>query len=101
MHISWFRDISLADRPTVGGKGGSLGELQRAGIDVPPGFVVRTSAFEDFIAELERQDPVRSRVAALAADDLEVMGAASLPSSVVADERIATTGVCPVSVSAW
>jgi len=76
MHISWFRDISLADRPTVGGKGGSLGELQRAGIDVPPGFVVRTSAFEDFIAELERQDPVRSRVAALAADDLEVMGAA-------------------------
>ena len=26
-NILWFRDISLADRPTVGGKGGSLGEL--------------------------------------------------------------------------
>ena len=30
--ISWFADIGLADRPTVGGKGGSLGELTRAGI---------------------------------------------------------------------
>jgi pyruvate,water dikinase len=77
MHISWFRDISLADRPTVGGKGGSLGELQRAGIDVPPGFVVRTSAFEDYIAGLERQAPLRSRVATLAADDLEGLTAAS------------------------
>ena len=25
--IGWFADITLADRPTVGGKGGSLGEL--------------------------------------------------------------------------
>ena len=33
--ISWFADIGLADRPRVGGKGGSLGELMRAGIDVP------------------------------------------------------------------
>ena len=77
MHISWFRDISLADRPTVGGKGGSLGELQRAGIDVPPGFVVRTSAFEEYLAALERQAPVRSRVAQLATDDLEGMRSAS------------------------
>ncbi len=76
-HISWFRDISLADRPTVGGKGGSLGELQRAGIDVPPGFVVCTGAFEDFIEALEKHAPVRSRVAHLAADDLEGLGAAS------------------------
>src|SRR6202795_1951714 len=48
-YISWFRDIGLDDRPKVGGKGGSLGELYRGGINVPPGFVVRTEAFEDFI----------------------------------------------------
>lgn len=74
-HISWFRDIGLGDRPHVGGKGGSLGELQRAGIDVPPGFVVRTEAFEDFIAELEQQAPLRDRVSALPADDLERISA--------------------------
>lgn len=76
-YISWFRDIGLNDRPNVGGKGGSLGELQRAGINVPPGFVVRTEAFEGFIDALERSTPVRSSVDELAADDLDRMGAVS------------------------
>jgi len=69
--VAWFKDVGIADRPTVGGKGGSLGELTRAGIAVPPGFVVRTPAFERFIAALEREAPVRARVAALPADDLD------------------------------
>ena len=76
--IGWFADISLADRPTVGGKGGSLGELTRAGIAVPPGFVVRTAAFEDFIVALERAGPLRARVEALAADDLAGIAACSV-----------------------
>jgi pyruvate,water dikinase len=75
--IGWFADLTLADRPTVGGKGGSLGELTRAGIAVPAGFVVRTGAFEQFIAALEQSGPVRRRVAALAADDLEGIAVAS------------------------
>lgn len=69
-HVSWFEDVGLADRPTVGGKGGSLGELQRAGIRVPPGFVVGTGAFEHFIGALERDAPVRAAVESLRADDL-------------------------------
>jgi pyruvate,water dikinase len=68
--IGWFADIGLDDRPEVGGKGGSLGELQRAGIAVPPGFVVKTGAFERFIGALERKAPVRARVESLNADDL-------------------------------
>jgi pyruvate,water dikinase len=76
-YISWFRDIGLDDRPKVGGKGGSLGELHRAGINVPPGFVVRTEAFEGFVEALERGSPVRARLEGLAADDLEGMGVVS------------------------
>jgi pyruvate,water dikinase len=76
-HISWFQDIGLDDRPAVGGKGGSLGELTRAGIDVPPGFVVRTQAFEHFIAALEQRAPLRARVEVLASGDLEAIGAVS------------------------
>jgi pyruvate,water dikinase len=76
-YISWFPEIDLKDRLKVGGKGGSLGELHRTGINVPPGFVVRTEAFEGFIAELERCAPLRARVAELAADDLEGMRAVS------------------------
>ena len=32
--IGWFEHIGLGDRAEVGGKGGSLGELRRAGIEV-------------------------------------------------------------------
>ena len=69
--IGWFEHIGLGDRAEVGGKGGSLGELRRAGIEVPPGFVVRSRAFDQFIAGLERAAPVRARVEALRADDLD------------------------------
>jgi pyruvate,water dikinase len=68
--IGWFADIGLDDRPEVGGKGGSLGELQRAGIAVPPGFVVKTRAFEEFIAVLEQREPLRAGVQALSGADL-------------------------------
>jgi pyruvate,water dikinase len=73
--IGWFADIGLQDRPHVGGKGGSLGELQRAGIAVPPGFVVKTSAFERFIQALERKAPLRSRVESLRGADLSAAAA--------------------------
>ena len=76
-HIAWFDEIGLSDREQVGGKGGSLGELKRAGIAVPPGYVVRTPAFERFLASLERQAPVRAVVAALNSQDLEAVTACS------------------------
>ncbi len=75
--IGWFADVGLADRPTVGGKGGSLGELTRASIPVPPGFVVRTVAFERFIGALEREDPIRPKVEALASEQLSEITALS------------------------
>ena len=68
--ISWFSEIGLADRPTVGGKGGSLGELTSAGIDVPPGFVVRTEAFEAFIRALDKEQALRAPIEALDPEDL-------------------------------
>jgi pyruvate, water dikinase len=72
-HIAWFEEIGLGDRGEVGGKGGSLGELTRAGIAVPPGYVVRTAAFERFLAALEQSAPVRAAVASLKSYDLEAI----------------------------
>ncbi len=64
-NIRWLADISLADRAMVGGKGGSLGELKRADIEVPPGFVITTHGFEHFLAALEEDNSIRSHVEAL------------------------------------
>jgi pyruvate,water dikinase len=76
-YISWFAEIGLHDRPRVGGKGGSLGELERAGIAVPPGFVVTTAAFERFMQSLDGDGRARTGVEALASDDLQAISACS------------------------
>ncbi len=70
-NVCWFADIALNDRPAVGGKGGSLGELTRTGVGVPPGFVVRTAAFECFVGALEREEAVRPSVEALGDHELD------------------------------
>jgi pyruvate,water dikinase len=67
--VSLFSDLSLADRPKVGGKSASLGELTRAGVAVPPGFVVTTDAFEKFLADSDPDGKIRSEVASLDVSD--------------------------------
>src|SRR5580765_4466614 len=72
-HVCWIDDVGIDDRPDVGGKGGSLGELRRAGIAVPPAFVVRTRVFERMLETLEREVPVRARVESLDPGDLSAI----------------------------
>lgn len=48
-----FGRLGRADAGIAGGKGASLGEMTKAGIPVPPGFVVLAGAFEQFLDESE------------------------------------------------
>jgi len=48
-----FEKITKEDVGLAGGKGASLGEMTRAKIPVPPGFVVLASAFERFLEETD------------------------------------------------
>ena len=41
-----FRDLGAKDVALAGGKGASLGEMAKAGISVPPGFVILSTSFE-------------------------------------------------------
>ncbi|MFN0090285.1 MAG: phosphoenolpyruvate synthase [Acidimicrobiales bacterium] len=47
--VRWFKDLSLADEDLVGGKGANLGELTRAGLPVPDGFVLTAAAYLDAV----------------------------------------------------
>jgi pyruvate,water dikinase len=67
-----FADVGRDDVPAAGGKGASLGELMRAGIRVPDGFVVTTAAFRSAVAALG----LGSRVAALDPADGDAVAAA-------------------------
>lgn len=46
-----FKGLGKSDAPIAGGKGASLGEMTNAGIPVPPGFVVLSNSFEQFLHE--------------------------------------------------
>ena len=47
--VVWFRDVDASDLGLVGGKGANLGELTKAQIPVPPGFVVTADTYFSFI----------------------------------------------------
>ena len=53
MFIKSFSQISKTDAAIAGGKGASLGEMTQAGIPVPPGFVILTNAFEQFLDDTD------------------------------------------------
>ena len=48
-----FSKISKKNVNIAGGKGANLGEMTKAGIPVPPGFVVLASAFERFLEKTD------------------------------------------------
>ena len=48
-----FKEIDKSMVPKAGGKGASLGEMTQAKIPVPPGFVLVSQAFEQFLADTD------------------------------------------------
>src|ERR671921_2811790 len=48
-YTAWFDEIGKQDIALVGGKGANLGELSRARLPVPPGYVVTTRAYDAFV----------------------------------------------------
>jgi pyruvate,water dikinase len=67
--IRWFDSLSVGDTATVGGKGANLGELTRAGLPVPPGFVVTAPAYLDAMTRGGVRELLRDRSVGIAADD--------------------------------
>jgi pyruvate,water dikinase len=74
-YVSRIADLSLADRPVAGGKSASLGELMKAGVRVPQGFVVLTAAFEAFLDAAGSE--IRNEIAKLDLDDAPQIAAVS------------------------
>ena len=65
------------DPAVVGGKAASLGELTRAGVAVPPGFVVTVDAFAATMAAVDPAGALRAELSALDPADLAGIAAAA------------------------
>lgn len=64
-----FATLRATDASTAGGKGASLGEMTQAGVPVPPGFVVLTSAFEYFLDEVGLKPSISNLLKQVALED--------------------------------
>jgi len=49
MNIMWFDRLDKNSIPMAGGKGANLGEMTKANLPVPPGFVVTSEAYFKFV----------------------------------------------------
>jgi len=65
--------VGSADAASVGGKAASLGELARAGIRVPGGYVVTAEAFGLAMAALDPSGAIRDEIEDLAPTDVEAI----------------------------
>ena len=98
------------DIAVVGGKAANLGELVRAGMPVPPGFVVTTDAYREYVVSNDLQQRIVTAADTAGAADAgagaaartiaELFAAGTMPETVadaVAD-AYATLGAGPVAV---
>jgi pyruvate, water dikinase len=70
-------EVGAGDRAAAGGKGASLGELIRAGIQVPAGFVVTVRAFESAVSVLDPDGGIRREVERLPDGDTAAIAGAT------------------------
>jgi len=57
--VVWFEDLGVDDVAEAGGKGANLGELVKAGLPVPPGFVITSAAYLDAMDRTGTRDRLR------------------------------------------
>lgn len=97
-YIRKFIEFGRGDAAIAGGKGASLGEMTRAGIPVPPGFVICADAFEFFLRENNLHADIDAALARVSAHDVasveraseeisSLVTGASIPDALVAEIR--------------
>ena len=75
-HIAPLATVERTHHDQVGGKGANLGELVRAGLPVPDGFVITTNAYTDFVAANRLVQRIRTLVGAGGPEASEQIAAA-------------------------
>jgi pyruvate,water dikinase len=72
--LSHFRQRDLA---VAGGKGANLGELSQAGFNVPPGYVITTTAYDRLLQTNNLQARLTEIIGSLDANDQDVVAKVS------------------------
>ena len=77
-HVEFFEELRKEDVAIAGGKGANLGELTQAGIPVPPGFVVTSKTYDQFMKETGIFDEIMDILNALDVNNNKELQASSV-----------------------
>lgn len=77
MFTKKFSELSKKDTDIAGGKGASLGEMTRAKMPVPPGFVVTAQSFDKFLEETDLGSEIEATIKKVKKDDINSIEVAS------------------------
>ena len=72
-----FTDLARADVDYAGGKGANLGELTRAGLPVPPGFVITAQAYLQAMDEAGVRSAMQAAAVEVDVDSPEALASAA------------------------
>jgi pyruvate,water dikinase len=72
---SWFEELDRTMVAVAGGKGANLGEMARAGLPVPPGFVITAAAYRAFISQAHLRESIAQRLSAVDGEDTAALQA--------------------------
>lgn len=72
-YIVWNKEVGKEDVKIAGGKGANLGELLRAGLPVPPFFIVTAKAYRDFIESTHLKEKIEELLSKLNVDDTQAL----------------------------
>ena len=108
-NLYWFNELSKDNLAEAGGKGASLAEMANSGFPVPPGFIVSSGAYFDFVEQNALRDLIEDETRdldfnderALDAVSEAIMGAiksARIPKDIAVEIVRAYNKLCGVSV---
>ncbi|MBU3923030.1 hypothetical protein KJ684_02230 [Patescibacteria group bacterium] len=78
MFIKLLKQLSKNDTDIAGGKGASLGEMTQAGLLVPPGFVVLSNSFDEFLKQTDLNVEINSIIKKVNHKDINSVEKASI-----------------------
>ncbi|WP_070121273.1 phosphoenolpyruvate synthase [Bacillus marinisedimentorum] len=71
--VLFFDEVDRNSLPLVGGKGANLGEMAKAGLPVPGGFCVTTSAYKEFVGASPKMDGLLNQLNNMDPGDLDLL----------------------------
>ena len=78
MFILSLTQVGKESGRDVGGKGANLGEMVKAGLPVPPGFVVTTESYMRFLKSNNIEDKIKSFLSSVDVENIDSLNAVSV-----------------------